>query len=250
MKKNISLIVVLLSMMVLTESLAAQTLFKKRKYYGPIPINNINLSIGFVDGPNADYLTEHLSDWAKERQGEDIFTHVSTSPFGRVGFQRRITPNSYLNSAVSLSYLKAESQGNYYTLTSPILNLDMERSLKIYLFSLDLGIAYFMVPPKARQLSPYFGGGFSCVLPLARLETHRVQSNGLPFDPTDTTTSRNSFEAGVHAEFGMIYHLTNKYGAGLEGRYHISQSKFYIHGGNFDISYEGFTLSLNAYYYF
>ncbi len=233
-----------------TQATAEPPLFKQKKFFGPIPINNFNVSVGFVDGPNADYLTEHLDNWAKERSGYDNFETVSTSPFARIGYQRRITPNHYLTTALSLSYLKAESLGNYVTVSEPPYDLDIERTFKVYLFSLDVGFSYFMVPPQVHAMSPYFAGGFCAVLPMARLETHRVQSDGTAFSPADQTVSRNSLEAGLHGEFGMIYYLTNHQAAGMEGRYHMSQSKFYIHDGNFDINYQGFTLSLNYYYYF
>ena len=36
---------------------------------------------------------------------------------------------------------------------------------------------------------------------------------------------------------------------GLEGKYQMAQSKFEIHGGNFDLSYTGLILSLNLTYY-
>ena len=47
----------------------------------------------------------------------------------------------------------------------------------------------------------------------------------------------------------MTYFITNRYAAGLEGKYQMSQSKFYIHDGNFDLNYSGFILSLNLIYY-
>jgi hypothetical protein len=35
----------------------------------------------------------------------------------------------------------------------------------------------------------------------------------------------------------------------MEGKYQMAQSKFDIHGGNFDLKYTGVILSLNVIYY-
>jgi hypothetical protein len=50
-------------------------------------------------------------------------------------------------------------------------------------------------------------------------------------------------------EFGMSYYISDRYAMSLEGKYQMAQSKFYIHDGNFDLSYTGFILSVNFYFY-
>jgi len=49
-------------------------------------------------------------------------------------------------------------------------------------------------------------------------------------------------------EFGMNYYITNRYAFGIEGKYLMAHSKFYIHNSNFDLNYSGLALSLNLIY--
>jgi len=125
-----------------------------------------------------------------------------------------------------------------------------ERTLKAYLLSLDVGFLYYMVKPEVQQIAPYIGGGFSGFIPMERLETTMYTESGDHYPNPNETISENSFEVGVHGEFGIVYYITNRYTAGLEGRYQKSQSKFTIHGGNFDVDYSGLTLSLVLQYFF
>ena len=230
---------------------AAPPKFKKKMFYGPIPFNSLNMSVGFLSGPSANHLTEYLNQWAKDRNGQDIFSDISNSPFIRIGYDRQISPNILLRGSVSLSYLKNTSYGYYYA-ESDTANflLHIRRTFKIYLLGFEGGLLYYFIPPDVQHFSPYIGGGYAAVVPLSRLDTDSFTDGGTKIDVPGENVSRNSLEAGLHSEFGMVYFMTNRYAAAVEGRYQMSQSKFYIHNYNFDIDYSGFSLSMNFYYYF
>jgi len=230
---------------------AAQTsLYRQKKYYGPIPVNGLSLHVGFVDGPDHQNLTDHLIFWARQRAGEENWENWTTSFYAKAGYQRRISPFHFLTANLNFAYLAAEGFGDYVTLTEPSYYLLSERKLKTYLLSLDIGFHYYMVEPEVRSIAPYIGGGFSGVIPMERLETTLRLEDGTPFPSGGETVSENSLEVGVHGEFGLVYFITNRYSAGMEGRYALSQSKFDIHGGNFDVDYSGLFLSLLMTYYF
>ena len=229
---------------------AQQPQYRKKKYFGPIPLNGLSLHVGFIDGPDHKYLTDHLIDWAEERGGSERWNDWSTSFYSRVQYQRQITPNHVVTGSVNFSYLSASAQGDYFTLTDPVVYLLTERTLKVYLLSLDVGFLYYMVKPEVQQIAPYIGGGFSGYVPMERLKTTMYTESGDHYPNPNETISENSIEVGIHGEFGIVYYVTNRYTAGLEGRYQKSQSKFTIHGGNFDVDYSGLTLSLVLQYFF
>ena len=107
------------------------------------------------------------------------------------------------------------------------------------------------IEPKVRALTPYISGGFSGAVPFVKLETGGTrQEGGASFSLPDENVDKSSFQTGIHVEFGMRYLFSNRQAAGLEGRYQMSQSKFEIHGGNFDIDYSGLALAVNYYLYF
>ncbi len=255
MKKISMLLIPVLAMLFACQAAAAPS-YRQKKYFGPIPTNNFSFSMGFIDGPSDDYLTEHLGIWADLRGGEDYFEGISTAPFVQIGYERMLTPFHFLRANVSFCYLKNRSIGYFFTLDPdpeadpPLMKLDFERELKIYYYSFDIGFGYYFVEPKVRTLTPYLSGGFSGVVPMVRLRTDSFRENGDVYDLPDENVEQNSYQAGLHAEFGMRYYITNRYGAGLEGRYQMSQSKFDIHNFNFDMDYSGLSLALSAYYYF
>jgi hypothetical protein len=234
----------------------APPIYKERKYFGPIPWNSFSVGVGFYDGANFDYLTEHLDNWAKQRCGQkfgfDNFENLPLAPHIRLGFERQLTPNHFLKISSSLSYLKTTSLGTDCVPTDTTrLNLDINRTFKAYFFSLDAGFSYYFVTPEVERFSPYAGAGFSAIVPMARLKTKSTYQGDPYTNPAETDSenvSQNSFEAGMHMEFGMNYYITNRYAFGLEGKYQMAHSKFYIHKGNFDLNYSGFTLSLNLIY--
>jgi hypothetical protein len=189
-------------------------------------------------------------NWADQRGGGESWEDWSTSFYSRLQYQRQITPNHVITVSGNFSYLSASANGDYYTLSEPITYLMTERTLKVYLLSLDVGFLYYMVKPEVQQMAPYIGGGFSAFVPMERLEATMYTESGAVFANPGETISENSFEVGLHGEFGLLYFISNRYAAGIEGRYQKSQSKFTIHGGNFDVDYSGLTLSLVLQYYF
>jgi hypothetical protein len=250
MKKYSVLILVIVSLLACSVAQGTPPIFKEKKFFGPIPYNSFSLSVGFFDGADFNYLTEHFNNWAKDRYGRDTFKQLSPGPYGCLSYERQLTPNHFFRGSASLSYLSTSSIGNYVAMY-PDTNyaLDIARTLKVYLLTLEAGFSYYFVPPEPQRLSPYAGAGFAAVVPMVRLDTKSTMSDGSAFSNPGENVSRNSFEAGLHMEFGMRYFITNRYAAGLEGKYQMAQSKFYIHNGNFDLKYSGFILSLNLIYY-
>jgi hypothetical protein len=254
MKKIMCLIMLVVVSIPAAYAGAAPPIFKQRKYYGPIPFNTLGISVGFLDGPTAEYLTDYLSRWTEYRQGFDAWENFSTSPFVRLGYERQLSPNHFFRTSVSFAYLTAKSLGQYVasvTQADTLANivLDIDRQLSVYLVGIETGFAYYIVSPAPRSFSPYVGAGLSAVFPFVRLKTNSY-NGGEPYSNPGENISRNSFEAGFHAEFGMVYYITNRYSAAMEGRYQLAQSEFIIHDANFDLEYYGFTLTLNFNYHF
>ena len=254
MKRIIFVSTFLLVAALVIDACAAPPLFKQRKYYGPVPFNTVSFSVGFIDGPSAEYLIEHLNWWTVERNGYDEWEDFTTSPFARLGYERQMTPNHFFRTSISFGYLSGSSHGEYVatvteadTLANYALSID--RDLAVYLFMLEAGFSYFFISPEARSFSPYVGVGFSAAIPIVRLQTDSF-NEGRPFPNPGETIGRESFEVGFHAELGMVYYITNRYSAALEGRFQQAQSEFYIHDANFDIDYGGFTLTLNLNHHF
>jgi hypothetical protein len=243
MKKITSGVVVFSLILLCFGAASAQKLFKDRKIYGPVPGRCISLTVGFIDGPEASNLTDHLDQWAIERGGSNPFGQIGTSPYMKLGFERYLAPQIFFTSAVNFSYFNVEADGFYVTRSEPPLALDMTRSLSVYLFSLDLGLKYYMTKQDVKKLIPYFGGGFSAAVPIVDLDTE-LYNDGVPYSSTGESISETSLEEGMHAEFGLIYFITNRQSASFEVRYQMAQSKFDIHDANFDLRYRGITLAL------
>jgi hypothetical protein len=239
--------------MILLSAINAQSQtgeFKRKKFFGPISLSTVSFAIGFIDGPSMSLLAEHLDNFAKERNGYETWNDWENSPFFRVGYERRVTPNHTIRTSICYSYLEATGQGEYVAIGDTLFALTTSREFITHLFQFELGFEYYIVEPAPRTFSPYVGGGFSAVVPLEELKTTSIQADGTPYDNPGENRSESSLEAGMHVEFGLIYYISNKYSASVEGRYQKAQSKFEIHGGNFDIDYSGFSLTLNFNYYF
>jgi opacity protein-like surface antigen len=232
------------------DAAAQQQPYRQKKYFGPIPLNGLSINVGFIDGPDHQYLTDHLIDWAAQRGGSESWEDWETSFYSRVQYQRQITPNHMIMGSVNFSYLSASGAGDYFTQTDPVVYLLSERTLTTYLLSFDAGFLYYMIKPEVQQIAPYVGGGFSAFIPIEQLETTLRTESGEIYDNPGESVSESSLEVGLHGEFGLVYYISNRYAAGLEGRYQKSQSKFTIHEGNFDIDYSGLTLSLVLQYFF
>jgi opacity protein-like surface antigen len=224
--------------------------FKRKKYFGPIPNNTFTFAIGFIDGPTMQLLAEHLDNYAKERNGMEEWNDWENSLFTRIGYEYQVTPNHTVRLSICYSHLEANSVGYYVAVGDTLTYLTTKRTFTTHLFSLEIGFAYYIVEPAPRKFSPYLGAGFSGVVPIEELKTEGLANGETPFPLPGENVSETSFEAGMHMEFGLIYYITNKYSASMEGRYQKTQSKFEIHGGNFDIDYSGFSLSIGFNYHF
>jgi hypothetical protein len=229
---------------------AQSSLYKQKKYFGAIPMNGVSVFVGFLDGPDHKYLTDHLIDFAEARGGSETWDDWSTSFYSRVGYQRQVSPNHFLVTNLNFSYLTAYGSGDLFTITEPPVYVTTERTLTTYLFSLDVGFLYYMIKPEVQQMAPYIGGGFSGVVPYENLDSAFRREDGTVVDNPGESVTETSFEPGVYAQFGINYYISNRWGATLDGRYQMAQSKFRIHRGNFDISYAGLCLALGLQYYF
>jgi opacity protein-like surface antigen len=247
--KRVLVTAVLLAALAASAVQAEPPVFKDKKYFGPIAHNGLSFGVGFLDGADFDYLFEHLDAWARARNGFDNWELIPISPYAHARYERQLTPNHYFKSVASLSYISSSSLGQYVAqFPDTLLLLDIERDFAVYLFAVDVGFSYCFITPAPQRFSPYTGAGFSAVVPMVRLDT-RSFDNGKPFSNPAESISQNSFQAGLHFEFGMNYFISNRYALGLEGKYQMSQSKFDIHGGNFDLKYAGFMLTLNLTYF-
>jgi hypothetical protein len=251
MKKYSVFVLLVVSLLACSVAHGAPPIFKEKEFFGPIPYNSLSLSVGFYDGADIHYLTEHFDTWAKNHgNGKDTFKELSPGPYGRLSYERQLTPNHFFKGSACLSYVSTSSVGNYVAeFPDTNIALDIKRNFKVYLLTLEAGFMYYFTPPEPQRFSPYAGAGFAAVVPMVRLDTKSTTSDGSPFSNPGENVSRNSFQAGLHMEFGLTYLISNRYAAGIEGKYQMAQSKFYIHKGNFDLNYSGFILSLNLTYY-
>ncbi|MGD1048785.1 MAG: hypothetical protein ABR899_08565 [Candidatus Krumholzibacteriaceae bacterium] len=228
---------------------SAPPIFKEKKYFGPMPFGSLSLSVGFLDGADFSQLTDALNNWAVARHGYDTFGGLSPAPSARLSYEYQMTPNHVLKLSSTFSYLKQGSEGKYVAeFPDTNYSLKIDRTLKVYLLTFEAGFSYYFIVPTPESFSPYAGAGFAAVVPLVRLDTESTLA-GHPFANPGESVSKNSLEAGLHMEFGMNYYLSNRFAMGMEGKYQMAQSKFDIHGGNFDLMYTGFILSLNLMYY-
>ncbi len=253
MKKLVVSAVVLASVFAGSLSHAAPPIFKEKKYFGPIPYNSLSVSAGFMSGADFQDLTDGLNQWAIQRHGKDIWEELGNGPYGRLSYERQLTPNHMLKLSGAFNYLSQSSLGDYVAPPSPTdtlgTPLEFNRDLKVYLLSLEFGFNYYFVSPEPERFSPYAGAGFAAVVPMVRLDTELRTLDGKPFSNPSETVHQNSFQAGLHLEFGIMYFISDRYAAGIEGKYQMAQSKFKIHDANFDLDYRGFILAFNLMYY-
>lgn len=250
MKKAALLIVILMITICGVKAEANQTVFKPKKYYGPIPYNSVSLNFGFLDGADASNFTDYITYWTvTKRSGKLTWNPFKASPYLRVGYTGRIAPQYFIRASASFSYLKASASGDYIAQLDSLIPLDTKREFKVFLFSAELGFTYHFIKPEAKEFSPYFGVGMAALFPYAKFETDNWYQK-VPFSAPGDNESKFSMEAGFHSEFGLEYYLTNRFSFTLEIRYQMGQSKFRYDQANFDIDYSGFTLSLGSCHYF
>jgi hypothetical protein len=250
MRKSLPIVIALLVIFVAADVSAQSSLYKQKKYFGAIPMNGVNVFVGFLDGPDHEYLTDYLSEYAILHGGTETWDDWSTSFYTRIGYQRQVSPNHFLVTNLNFSYLTADGSGDFFTLTDPPVHVTSNRTLTTYLFSIDVGFLYYMIKPEVQKIAPYIGGGFSGVVPYEKLESSFITDEGEEVAGSDDSATETSFEPGVYAQFGINYYISNKWGVALDGRFQMAQSKFKIYGGNFDINYAGLCLALGLQYYF
>lgn len=250
MRKSLTIVIILMLIFVAADASAQSSLYKQKKFFGSIPMNGVNVFVGFLDGPDHQYLTDFLSEYAILHGGTETWDDWSTSFYTRIGYQRQVSPNHFLVTNFNFAYLTADGSGELFTMTDPPVYVTTERTLTTYLFSLDVGFQYYMIKPEVQKIAPYIGGGFSGVVPYEKLESTFRRADGTVVETPEDSVTETSFEPGVYAQFGINYYISNKWGVTLDGRYQMAQSKFKVYGGNFDIDYQGLCLALGLQYYF
>jgi hypothetical protein len=251
MRRTISAAVAFLLIFAAADVSAQSSLYRKKKHFGPIPLNNVNLFVGFLDGPDHSYVTDYLNYFAEERLGSETWDDWSTSFYTRMGYQRQVSPNHFLVTNFNFAYLSANGSGEYGALGTTPVWVDTDRTLTSYLFSVDLGFLYYMLKPTVQKIAPYIGGGFSGVVPYEKLETTLTrQDDGTVYGEPGQTVSETSFEPGVYGQFGINYYTSNKWAVSLDGRFQMTRNKFRVEEGNPEIDYAGLCLSLGLQYSF
>ena len=216
MKRHLVAAILIVAMCACSIAYAAPPIFKDKKYFGPMPFGSLSLSVGFLDGADFSLLTDALNDWAVARHGSDNFGDLPLAPSARLAYEYQLTPNHFLRVSSTFTYLKQTSTGSYIA-AYPDTNyaLDIARTLKVYLLTFEAGFSYYFITPAPESFSPYAGAGFGAVIPMVRLDTKSsLAENGAPFANPGENVSSNTFEAGLHVEFGMNYYLSNRFALG------------------------------------
>ena len=112
--------------------------FKRKKFFGPISLNMVTFAIGFIDGPTMTLLAEHLDNFASERNGYETWSDWENSPFFRLGYERRVTPNHTIRTSICYTYLEATGQGEYIAVGDTLFYLQTSREFISHLSALDL----------------------------------------------------------------------------------------------------------------
>jgi hypothetical protein len=253
MRKSLPILAALVLILLAVDVSAQSSLYKQKKYFGTIPMNGFNIFVGFLDGPDHSNLSNFFTEtggYAEQHGGYETWEDWSTSFYSRIGYQRQVSPNHFLVTNFNFSYLTADASGELFTTTDPPEYVTTARTFSTYLFSFDLGFQYYMIKPQVQKIAPYLGGGFSAVIPYEKLESTYTKEDGTVIEDPASNVTETSFEPGVYAQFGINYYISNKWGATLDGRFQMAQSKFKVLGGNFDVDYAGLCLALGLHYYF
>jgi hypothetical protein len=236
---------------------SAEPILKPKKYAGPIPKRYFSFSIGVLGGAeNEDmwsFLDRQIDQPLKDlTQTEDFGAALDLSAC----FAVKVHPQFAVRTRAGLSILGSNSQGaTDPNLPAPAdtLLLGFDRNFDVLLFSIDASGLFFFQDASVKEFQTYFGGGFSLYMPYATYSEDLTDfDTGKPYSSYET--SQWSFEPGVHAVLGFLYHFKPTMALNMEGRVQMAQSKFEMEyettAGrrelSFDVDYTGFIIGLGV----
>lgn len=236
---------------------SAEPILKPKKYAGPIPKRYFSFSIGVLGGAeNEDmwsFLDRQIDQPLKDlTQTEDFGAALDLSAC----FAVKVHPQFAVRTRAGLSILGSNSQGaTDPNLPAPAdtLLLGFDRNFDVLLFSIDASGLFFFQDASVKEFQTYFGGGFSLYMPYATYSEDLTDfDTGKPYSSYET--SQWSFEPGVHAVLGFLYHFKPTIALNMEGRVQMAQSKFEMEyettAGrrelSFDVDYTGFIIGLGV----
>jgi len=239
------------------EKSSAEPILKPRKYSGPIPERYFSISIGAFGGATNEEMWDFL-----DRQIDDVFRdETETEDFGTAlsldaCYAVKVHPQFAVRTRAGLSFLGADGKGVIDpNLPAPAdtLLLRFDRGFDVLLFSIDATGLFFFQDASVKEFQTYIGGGFSLYIPYATYSEDRTDyDTGKSYSSYET--SEWSFEPGVHAVLGFLYHFKPTMAFNMEGRVQMAQSKFEIvypttsgtQDLSFDVDYTGFILSVGV----
>jgi hypothetical protein len=200
-----------------------------------------------------DFLDRQIDEPLKdETQTEDFEAALDLSACYAV----KVHPQFAVRTRAGLSILGSNSTGvSDPNLPAPAdtLLLQFDRGFDVLLFSIDASGLFFFQDASVKEFQTYIGGGFSLYIPYATYSEDLADwDTGKPYSSYET--SEWSFEPGVHAVLGFLYHFKPTIALNMEGRVQMSQSKFEMEyettSGrqelSFDVDYTGFVLGIGV----
>ncbi len=238
------------------ESSNADPILKPRKYHGPIPKHYLSFSIGVLGGANNeemwDFLDRQVDDPLRDLTMTDDF---GASPSFDACFAVKVHPQFAVRTRAGLAILNSESTGQDVPDLNPappdtLPLLQFERHFDVLLFSIEATGMYYFQDASVKEFQTYIGAGFGLFIPYAKYTEDLTHvENGKPYGSQET--SDWSFQPGVHAILGFLYHLKPDFALNMEGRVQMGQSKFELNyltevgtrELSFDVDYTGFIIS-------
>ncbi len=234
----------------------ADPILKPRKYAGPIPQRFFTFEIGVLGGAD----NEDMWNFLDRQIGEPLNKETETNDFGAslalgASYSVKIHPHFAVRTKAGLAIVQSDSKGLVVPNVEPDSTgqrplLRFERQFDVLLFSIDGTAIFFFQDASVKDFQSYAGGGFSLYFPYAKYTE----------DTTDDDTQKPygsdeqsdwSFQPGIHAVLGFLYHFNSTVALNMEGRAQMTQSKFELNyvlpegekALSFDVDYTGFIIS-------
>ena len=235
---------------------SAEPILKPRKYTGPIPKRFFTFDIGVFGGAE----NQDMWDFLDRQIDQPLRDETETDDFGAslsfgASYSAKIHPQFAVRTKAGLAILQSGSNGLFVPNVEPDTSgarplLRFERQFDVLLFSVDGTAIFFFQDASVKEFQSYAGGGFSLYFPYAKYtEDTTDDDTGKPYGSTEQ--SDWSFEPGIHAILGFLYHINPSVAFNMEGRVQMSQSKFELNyllpsgeqALSFDVNYTGFIIS-------
>lgn len=233
---------------------SAEPILKPKKYAGPIPNRFFTFDIGVLGGAE----NEDMWNFLDRQIDQPLRDETETNDFGAslalgASYTVKVHPHFALRTKAGLAILGSDSKG----LDVPSVEADslrpllrFERQFDVLLFSVDGTALYFFQDASVKEFQSYAGGGFSLYFPYAKYtEDTTDEDTGQPYGSSEQ--SDWSFQPGIHAILGFLYHINPTVAFNMEGRGQMTQSKFELNymlpSGeqplSFDVDYTGFVIT-------